>query len=67
MPFNYEKHADFRPTEEVSKIFKNCYCFGAVAGAGITAATISANLALVGTLVSTVGAISIFDASQAPV
>lgn len=58
MPFNYEKHKDFRPTEEVSKIFKNCYCFGAVAGAGITAATVSANLAVVGTLVSAAGAIS---------
>jgi len=58
MPFNYEKHKDFRPTEEVSKIFKNCHCFGAV-GVGLgTAAAVSANLALVGTVVSAVGAIS---------
>ena len=50
MPFNYEKHADFRPTEEVSKIFKNCYCFGAV-GFGLTAgAAVAANLAVVGTI-----------------
>jgi len=64
MPFNYDKYADFRYTEDVSKIFKNCYCFGAAftataGGAMLTGgAAVSANLALASTLVSVVGAVS---------
>ena len=63
MPFNYDKHADFGYSEEVANIFNNCYCFGTAAvtaaGFGVAAGSATAaNLALIGTIVSVVGAVS---------
>lgn len=49
---------DFWPCPEVETIFSNCYCFGAFATAGFTTAAIAANIAVVGTVVSTIGVIS---------
>ena len=49
---------DFWPCPEVETIFSNCYCFGAFALGMTTGAVVAANIAVVGTIVSTVGAIS---------
>ena len=49
---------DFWPCPEVETIFSNCYCFGAFALGMTTGAVVAANMALVGTVISTVGMIS---------
>ena len=49
---------DFWPCPEVETIFSNCYCFGAFALGMTTGAVVAANMALVGTVISTIGVIS---------